>query len=250
MLVYYFVPFVVSNRYLLFWVSNGHNSVTVQNWTHVYMNFFWSQRPRKSPPAVMPYSRETPCIVPCMVTSSQMWKVCWNKGRLCWKIAKLFYFCRLKKLVRPETFGPYYVCDVILFAYLIICADCLPIQWFYHHHPVLSWVRRFSSCQMLRFYCHSSVLRASFMRIWCDARGWCGRGQGQVRGATCLLQRDGLTVLTMQVQRHLERLLAIDVRPCFACTQWIWTEKMYIMWNVCSGTDWAERYLVLCWNSW
>ena len=39
MLVYYFVPFIVSN-YLLFWVSNGHNSVTVQNRTHVYMNFF------------------------------------------------------------------------------------------------------------------------------------------------------------------------------------------------------------------
>jgi len=40
MLVYYFVPFIVSNRYLLFWVSNGHNSVTLQNRTHVYMNFF------------------------------------------------------------------------------------------------------------------------------------------------------------------------------------------------------------------
>jgi len=40
MLVYYFVPFIVSNRYLLFWVSNGHNSVTVQNRIHVYMNFF------------------------------------------------------------------------------------------------------------------------------------------------------------------------------------------------------------------
>ena len=40
MLVYYFVPFIVSNRYLLFWVSQGHNSVTVQNRTHVYMNFF------------------------------------------------------------------------------------------------------------------------------------------------------------------------------------------------------------------
>jgi len=40
MLVYYFVPFIVSNRYLLFWVSNGHNPVTVQNRTHVYMNFF------------------------------------------------------------------------------------------------------------------------------------------------------------------------------------------------------------------
>ena len=35
--------------------------------------------------------------------------MCWNKGRLCWKIAKLFYFCHVKKFVRPETFGPYYV---------------------------------------------------------------------------------------------------------------------------------------------
>ena len=40
MLVYYFVPFIVSNRYLLFRDSNGHNSVTVQNRTHVYMNIF------------------------------------------------------------------------------------------------------------------------------------------------------------------------------------------------------------------
>jgi hypothetical protein len=27
-----------------------------------------------------------------------------------WKIAKLFNFCHLKKLVRPETFGPHHVC--------------------------------------------------------------------------------------------------------------------------------------------
>ena len=40
MLVYYFVPFIVSNHYLLFWVSNSHNSVTVQNRTHVYMKLF------------------------------------------------------------------------------------------------------------------------------------------------------------------------------------------------------------------
>ena len=40
MLVYYFIPFIVNNRYLLFQVSIGHNSVTVQNRTHVYMNFF------------------------------------------------------------------------------------------------------------------------------------------------------------------------------------------------------------------
>jgi len=30
--------------------------------THAYMNFFLSQRPRKSPPAVMSTSREKPCI--------------------------------------------------------------------------------------------------------------------------------------------------------------------------------------------
>jgi len=35
MLVYYFVPFIVNNPYLLFQVSSGHNSVTVQNRTHV-----------------------------------------------------------------------------------------------------------------------------------------------------------------------------------------------------------------------
>ena len=30
------------------------------------------------------------------VTSSQMWKVCWNKGRICWKITKLFYLSPYK----------------------------------------------------------------------------------------------------------------------------------------------------------
>jgi len=40
MLVYYFVPFIVNNRYFLFEVSSGHNSITVQNRTHVCMNFF------------------------------------------------------------------------------------------------------------------------------------------------------------------------------------------------------------------
>ena len=38
-----------------------------------------------------------------------MWKLCWSKGRLYWKIAKLFHFCHLSKLVRPETYGPYHV---------------------------------------------------------------------------------------------------------------------------------------------
>ena len=40
MLVYYFVPFILNNRYLLFKASSGHNSVTVQNRTHVYVKFF------------------------------------------------------------------------------------------------------------------------------------------------------------------------------------------------------------------
>ena len=51
-------------------------------------------------------------IVPSMVRLMYQLKVCWNKGRLCWKIAKLFYFCHLKKLVMPETFGPYYVVTI------------------------------------------------------------------------------------------------------------------------------------------
>ena len=41
--------------------------------------------------------------------------MCWNKGRLYWKIAKLFYFCHIKKLVRPETFGPTLVHYYLLF---------------------------------------------------------------------------------------------------------------------------------------
>ena len=57
--------------------------------------------------------------------------MCWNKRRLCWKIAKLFYFCHLKKLVRPETFGSYYVYQsysLSLIDYLIsfLCA----VLWF------------------------------------------------------------------------------------------------------------------------
>ena len=48
-------------------------------------------------------------ILPSMVRLMYQFQACWNEGRLCWKIAKLFYFCHLKKLVRPETFGTYYV---------------------------------------------------------------------------------------------------------------------------------------------
>ena len=43
-------------------------------------------------------------IVTSMARLMYQLKMCWNKGRLCWKIAKLFYFCHLKKLVRPENF--------------------------------------------------------------------------------------------------------------------------------------------------
>jgi hypothetical protein len=32
--------------------------------------------------------------------------MCWNKGRLYWKRAKMFYFCHLKKFIRPDTFVP------------------------------------------------------------------------------------------------------------------------------------------------
>jgi len=39
-LVYYFVPFIVNNRYLLFYDSSCHNSVNVQYRTHGYMKFF------------------------------------------------------------------------------------------------------------------------------------------------------------------------------------------------------------------
>ena len=56
-------------------------------------------------------------IVPSVVCLMYQLKVCWNKGRLCWKIAKLFYFCHLKKLVRPETFGPYCISYVELYGH-------------------------------------------------------------------------------------------------------------------------------------
>jgi hypothetical protein len=61
MLVYYFVPFIVSNCYLLSfkrsWLRNRPKSDTC------LYELFSSQIPRKSPPAVMPWSRETPCII-------------------------------------------------------------------------------------------------------------------------------------------------------------------------------------------
>ena len=58
-----------------------------------------------------------------------MWKVCWSKGRLYWKIAKLFHFCHLSKLARPETYGPYHV------SLCIIYSDRCPIP-----HSWTKWV--------------------------------------------------------------------------------------------------------------
>ena len=43
-------------------------------------------------------------IVPSMVSLMYQIVVYWNKGRLCWKIAKLFYFCHLKKVCQAGDF--------------------------------------------------------------------------------------------------------------------------------------------------
>ena len=48
--------------------------------------------------------------MPSMVRLMYQFEKCVEiKGDYAEKIGKLFYFCHLKKLVRPETFGPYYV---------------------------------------------------------------------------------------------------------------------------------------------
>ena len=95
---------------------------------HIFLSFKVRSTVRKFPAWHTKAAPNGKCcegyIVPSRVTSSQMWKVCWNNGRLCWKTAKLFYFCHLKKLVRPETFGPYHVCRPVLG----------PIQ------PLIQWV--------------------------------------------------------------------------------------------------------------
>ena len=70
--------------------------------------------------------------------------MCWNKGRLCWKIAKLFYFCHLKKLVRPETFGPYYVSNWAVSAecFAVECTRKTSIKLWMHTEVILTkyWV--------------------------------------------------------------------------------------------------------------
>jgi hypothetical protein len=40
-----------------------------------------------------------------------------------WKIAKLFHFCHLETLVRPETFGPYFIC---LYVHSLSCLFLYP----------------------------------------------------------------------------------------------------------------------------
>ena len=62
MLVCYFLPFIVNNRYLLFQVSSGHNSVTVQNRTHVRMNFFCLESLILSFLKVVQIPPESPCM--------------------------------------------------------------------------------------------------------------------------------------------------------------------------------------------
>jgi len=79
MLVYYFIPFVVNNRYLLFQVSSGHNSVTVQNQTHVHMNFFCLESLILSFPKVVQIPPESPCMLFCTQTGWER-NVCCKQG--------------------------------------------------------------------------------------------------------------------------------------------------------------------------
>jgi hypothetical protein len=52
-------------------LKNAHNFLTVQNRTRLY-KLFWSQRLRKSPPAVMSTSRETPCVCVCVCARARV----------------------------------------------------------------------------------------------------------------------------------------------------------------------------------
>ena len=63
----YFLPFIVNNHYLLFQVSSGHNSVTIQNRTHVHMNFFCLESLILSHPKVVQIPPESPCM--CVIMS-------------------------------------------------------------------------------------------------------------------------------------------------------------------------------------
>jgi hypothetical protein len=60
MFIYYIVPFIFNNPYPLLQISNSHNTMTVLTWTHVYMNFYDYEGPRKSSPAVMSGNHKSP----------------------------------------------------------------------------------------------------------------------------------------------------------------------------------------------
>ena len=79
MLVYYFVPFIVSNRYLLFWVSNGHNFVTVQNRTHVYINFYHHKDLGNHLVQLCPKVVKHPVYIPPIPVTA--WSKAWVCGR-------------------------------------------------------------------------------------------------------------------------------------------------------------------------
>ena len=93
--------FIIWNNELSLWMQQGFCSLHIRSRVQKFPA--WHTKAAPNEKCCVGY------IVPSMVTSTQMWKVSWTKWRLCWKTAKLFYFCHLKKLVRPETFGPYYV---------------------------------------------------------------------------------------------------------------------------------------------
>ena len=92
--------------------------------------------------------------------------MCWNKGRLCWKIPKLFYFCHLKKLVRLETFGPYYVYDVIVVIQYII-------PWWWRER----WIIVFLSVMGAVWYISTNFLEGPassvlIVKEWREAWTW------------------------------------------------------------------------------
>jgi hypothetical protein len=66
-------------------IKNADNSITVQNWTHVYMNFFDHKDVGKSP-AVMSTSHESSCIMLARVI--EIFSVCKHSHNIC----TLFFF--------------------------------------------------------------------------------------------------------------------------------------------------------------
>ena len=111
--------------------------------------------------------------------------MCWNKGRLCWKIAKLFYFCHLKELVRPETFGPYYVCSNILpnvafhlFGCGILCYCFVASDSRYKTRYGFELIHVPCSKTSHHIYCNTCIL-SSLHHCLCR-RGWIGFIHGDI----------------------------------------------------------------------